>query len=185
MTPTYWRYFIENPNTLLGHVMQLSWLNMTETRLEYFMSEVPRSYAYGKGRGEREYTSSPFTKEVLDVMDKLNNPPSEAPLGYNFCFLNRYNDQRNHLGWHADDFQNMDGSHPIAVVSLGAEREIWWRLKTDKGKVPPENRQLLEHGSLFVMPGGFQDDHYHKIPKCDHECGTRVSLTFRRYLAAT
>ena len=38
-------------------------------------------------------------------------------VAYNVCFLNRYDDQRNHLGWHADDSPEMDHDHPIAVVS--------------------------------------------------------------------
>ena len=76
----------------------------------------------------------------------------------------------------------MDLDHPIAVVSLGAEREIWWKDKHFKGTIPQENRQLLKNGSLFIMPAGFQNDHLHKIPRCDRPCGIRISLTFRYFV---
>jgi alkylated DNA repair dioxygenase AlkB len=76
----------------------------------------------------------------------------------------------------------MDSAHPIAVVSFGCEREIWWRKIGEKGVVPPENRQLLRHGSLFVMPAGFQDLYEHRIPKSPGTTHTRISLTFRRYI---
>jgi len=69
----------------------------------------------------------------------------------------------------------------IHVVSFGVEREIWWKEKEFKGLVPQENRQLLKSGSIFIMPAGFQANHFHKIPKADREVGPRVSLTFRNY----
>ena len=73
-------------------------------------------------------------------------------------------------------------NHDIAVISLGAEREIWWKQKDFKGPIPKENKQLLQNGSLFIMPAGFQKDYLHKIPKCDHACNIRISLTFRNYI---
>lgn len=103
-------------------------------------------------------------------------------LAFNVCFLNRYDDHRNQLGWHADDTPGMLHEHPIAVVSLGAAREIWWRPIGQTGVVPADQRQLLEDGSLFMMPAGFQRTHQHRIPKHDRPCGPRASLTFRRYV---
>jgi hypothetical protein len=76
----------------------------------------------------------------------------------------------------------MDHNHPIAVVSLGAERELWWKPKSFAGEVPFEWRQMMGNGSLFVMPAGFQLSHVHRIPKCNKPCGMRISLTFRRFL---
>jgi len=34
---------------------------------------------------------------------------------------------------------------------------------------------------LFIMPPGYQDNFYHKIPKHDRPCGWRISLTFRSF----
>lgn len=178
MIPTYTASFVLEPNELFAHLLALEWLDVTEARREYFMSDMPRSYVYGKGVGEREYHSKEYTQPVLDVLAMLNY---ENKASYNVCFLNRYDHQKHQLGWHADDSPTMDKTHPIAVISLGAEREIWWKLQTAKGTVPADCRRLLQHGSLFVMPAGFQELYFHRIPKCDRPCETRISLTFRRY----
>ena len=90
---------------------------------------------------------------------------------------------RNGLGWHSDDSHSIDHNEGIAVVSFGAEREIWWKMKGEKGVVPDSNRRVLKNGLLFYMPPGFQDTHLHRIPKHDRDCGPRVSLTFRKYKA--
>jgi alkylated DNA repair dioxygenase AlkB len=55
-------------------------------------------------------------------------------------------------------------------------------MKGIKGDIPDEDKFLLENGSLFIMPAGYQKDHVHKIPKHDRVCGGRISLTFRKYV---
>lgn len=178
MNPAYRPGIVPNADALLGHLIQLDWLTLTEARKEYFMSDEPRSYTYGAGVHARTYASAPYTDPVGYLQRTLNRIFATS---YNVCFLNRYDTQKNQLGWHADDSPEMDPDHPIAVISLGAEREIWWKPKDETGIVPPEQRQRLGHGSLFVMPAGFQSTHLHRIPKADREVGTRISLTFRRY----
>lgn len=178
--PEYIEKFTDDPR-IFELLMGLDWLEVTEARKEYFMSEEPRSYDYGKEPWRRTYHSKPFTARVQLLMNDLNYG---AGLDYNVCFLNRYDTQVHQLGWHADDSPEMDGSHPIAVVSFGAERDIWWRPKGFTGVIPAEWRQRLASGSCFIMPAGFQDTHQHRIPKCDRPCGTRISLTFRRYKPA-
>jgi alkylated DNA repair dioxygenase AlkB len=178
LSPDYKSKYVANPDVVLADLLTLNWLDVTEARLEYFMSDEPRKYIYGKPPFDREYTSSDYSASVTEIQEKLNN---ELGAKFNVCFLNRYNTQKNQLGWHADDSPTMDRDHPIAVISFGAEREIWWKLQNDTGVVPPEQRQKLGHGSLFVMPSRFQDSHLHRIPKADREVGVRVSLTFRRY----
>jgi alkylated DNA repair dioxygenase AlkB len=163
---------------ILTVLMRLEWLQVTEARKEYFMSEVPREYTYGTGPHARTYASNPYSPTVQVIQDQLNTRYATA---YNVCFLNRYDSQKQQLGWHADDSPEMDREHPIAVVSFGAEREIWWKHKDQKGIVPHSQRQLLQSGSLFVMPAFFQDEHLHRIPRADREVGVRISLTFRRY----
>lgn len=178
MRPNYYKLYIANADEVFADLLSLEWLDVTEARREYFMSGVSRKYTYGKGVGERTYDSKDYSPTVLGIQNKLN---AEFGTDYNVCFLNRYDSQKQHLGWHADDSPEMDKSHPIAVLSFGAEREIWWKLQEATGVIPPENRQVLHHGSLFVMPAGFQEKYYHRIPKSDRTCGTRISLTFRKY----
>lgn len=160
------------------------WIEVTSARLECFMSNSKDTYTYGSGKGIRTYTPVPFSRVVTDIMMMLNAPPTKGAtsFNYNVCFLNRYDTSKNQLGWHADDSLGMDHDHPIAVVSFGQAREIWWKENEQTGEVPPERRQLLKHGSLFEMPAGFQKTHQHKIPKGDRDMDCRVSLTFRHYI---
>lgn len=174
-------YYRNNYSNLSLEQLQneIAWWNRTDTRLEYFMADSKLSYSYGSGNGIREYFSEPYHSVVKELQNKLND---DFGVNYNVCFLNRYDDQKMHLGWHADDSPKVDVSHPIAVVSVGAEREIWVRPNGSTGVVPPEDRYLLRSNSLFIMPKGYQATHQHRIPKCDRACGIRISLTFRRYI---
>lgn len=146
------------------------WVQVVQARKECFMSVTPREYTYGSGRGERTYTSSPMLDWVKEVMESLGGC-------HNVCFLNFYENERNALGWHADDSPGTNLDHPIEVISLGESREIWWRFKDRPSEV---FKQLLEHGSSFVMPAGFQVLCDHRIPKASKKCNPRASLTFRQ-----
>jgi len=180
MKPEYISNFVEDPDKLIWNsLFNLVWLEATPARKEYFMAKQQIPYMYGSGKNERVYHASPYIQSVLDIENKLNK---EFDANFNVCFLNRYDQKQHALNWHADDSVEMNLDHPIAVISFGAERDIWWKSKDLKGTIPPENKQKLESESLFLMPTGFQRDHFHKIPKCDRECGTRISLTFRNYL---
>jgi len=180
---------------------------------------IPTAYSYGRQEDGITYLSKPFSQEGEGLRCVV---AGRMGLDYDFfngCFLNKYDDQHQHLGWHADDFAGMDPDAPIAVMSFGAEREIWIKPKKAecpeclsnigpvggaslgsswisgdcetcdgsgyvpvKGAVPPEDRYLLERGSIFIMPPGFQDVMYHRIPKHPKPCGWRISLTFRKFL---
>ena len=115
---------------------------------------------------------------VKAIMDQINEQ-----YGYSLdvCFLNYYVDHTKALGWHADDSHPIDQTEPIAVVSFGEPREIWWKPNEHKGIIPHEWRQKLGDGSLFLMPAGMQYTHKHKIPKGDRDMGPRISLTFRAW----
>lgn len=140
----------------------VNWIDSAETRRECFMSESDYSYTYGRGRGIRTYKSIPFHPIVLDIILKINN---DFDLSLNKCFLNCYRDERQHLGWHSDNFRKMDDDSPIAVVSFGGTRELWVRNIGYKG----------------LVPKGFQKTHKHKIPKSGHVVGPRISLTYRKF----
>lgn len=155
---------------------ELAWERRGSTpRREYYCNDLGVPYVYGKGAGVREYLPQEGHPAIRAIREKL-----EARTGTRFevCFLNGYEDQSDHLGWHADDSPEMDDARPIAIVSLGAEREIWFRPQADKLAV---EKLKLEHGSLCLMHPGMQDTHYHRIPKAGFICGARISLTFRGY----
>lgn len=169
----------EDHGDIFKCLMGLDWLQATETRKEYFMSDISREYAYGSGDGIRTYKSKEYHPVVKNIQRYLNDIIPNC--NFNVCFLNRYENERNHLGWHSDNSPELDQTNPIAVVSLGCDREIWWKPIGEKGEIPQKQRQLLEHGSLFIMWAGFQDLFVHKIPKNSSPCGCRISLTFRKW----
>ena len=151
------------------------WEQRTSARLEAFWSTLDQPYTYGQGRGQRTYHPSPFPQWMLPIKhaaDRLGGRDMQL------CFLNRYDDQHQHLGWHADDSPEQDDAAPIIVMSFGAAREIWVR-ENGKGGAENIHRQLLEDRSVFIMLPGMQQTHQHRIPKCDKPCGVRVSLTWR------
>lgn len=170
------------PTDLARLLAGVPWAHRVEARAEAFMAAQPLRYTYGQGPGERTYIAGPLCAGVDQVLTVANGMlaclvgPTWGRL--NGAFLNRYDGERNQLGWHADDAPEMDPTAPIAVVSFGAVRMIEWKLR-EGGEV---HRQELVDGSLFVMPPGFQSAHLHRIPKAGYRCGPRVSITLRRFL---
>lgn len=164
--------FVEN-------TFKIPWTQVANTpRKEAFLSLMPASYTYDSRLGPKTYQSTPMTEGIRKLMEWLNY---EYKTDYNVCFCNYYQDEKDFLGWHADDSPGMNLNHPIAVVSFGAERYIYWKELHQKGKLPDYQKVLLESGSLFIMPAHFQRFFLHKIPKHDRPCGPRVSLTFRNF----
>lgn len=153
------------------------WEQRDAPRKECFMSDRPDPYTYGSGNGIRTYYPMVYPKPgvVWSIKTHL-----EFDYGCKFeaCFLNYYEGPRDHLGWHADDSDVIDPNKPIAVISLGSEREIWFREKGMKG-VEAIQKQVLTSGSLLLMKAGMQQTHEHRIPKHGADCGPRISLTFR------
>lgn len=95
------------------------------------------------------------------------------------CFdslsLNLYRDHRDSIHWHNDREHEGLWSFPIASVSFGAVRRFKWMSGKDGTTTQP-----LAHGSLLVMPPGFQGDYVHALLKQTRACGPRINLTFRR-----
>jgi len=175
----------------------LDWVTKRTARHEYFMSLEKRTYIYGKGTGSESYDSKPFSPLVYNLMEWVN---SDLQTEFNVCFLNKYDDQHQHLGWHADDFHGMRADQPIVkdkrgytcFVCLGSGHIRDLRCTSCQGSgfleklLPNQQHPIiqrfpLEEASLFIMPPGYQDTHLHRIPKHDRPCGWRISLTFRSF----
>lgn len=185
--PSYIPNFVSDPDTALQRLStELDWERRSDApRSEYYCNDTIEPYTYGKGRGRRTYEVRPWHETILAIRYALE---AKCACTFDTCFLNRYLDQRDHLGWHADDSPEMDDARPIVSVSLGAEREIWIRPKRALSALPPEQADnaiqkfKLGCGSAFIMPPSFQDLFMHSIPKASFVCGERISLTFRGYL---
>lgn len=163
-----------------------AWVRRGDTpRMEYYVNDVGVPYTYGKGLGVRTYEPQPTHPAIEAIRFWLNTEEMSRDIKFEVCFLNRYLDQSDQLGWHADDSPEMDDDRPIAIVTLGAVRDIMFRHKAmDEGidwrQVPPK-RLALGHGSLCLMMPGMQDHWEHRIPKAGRIVGERISLTFRGY----
>lgn len=181
--------FVATPNKVFEELQGLQWEHRDDApRMEYYVNDFDVPYTYGRGRGVREYRPRPTTSAISYLRNEL-----ERSTGFTFeaCFLNRYMDQRDHLGWHSDDSPEMDDARPIGIISLGVEREIWFTPKIERSPIfnqpiiisdKSTTKLKLGHGSLCLMAAGMQDTWEHKIPKASFQCGERISLTFRGYV---
>lgn len=155
-------------------------------RREAWFNPYGEPYTYGQGEHARTYQANGLPRHPKDcnasfhircVMNALN---AKFESQYDCCFVNGYENGRQHLGWHSDDSPEMDMDHPIATVSLGAAREIWFRPKERDANLEPE-KLMLANGSVAIMAAGMQRDWQHRIPKSSvADCGPRISLTYRK-----
>jgi alkylated DNA repair dioxygenase AlkB len=181
--------FVTDPDAAFQQLRDdLTWERRSDApRCEYYCNDYPEPYVYGKGRGRRAYLPQPYHPQILRIRQDLQ---ARLQTVFETCFLNRYLNQSDHLGWHADDSPEMDDLRPIVSVSLGVARDIqfYYRdpalaiLRAPAVKQKEITTLRLEHGSAFIMLSGFQDTHYHRIPKASFQCGERISLTYRGYL---
>lgn len=141
------------------------------------MNDFGMDYAYGKGAGRRSYSAQPWHAFVEATRDRLL---AKHGVLFEGCFTNGYEGPRDHLGWHADDSPEIRADRPIAVISLGSARNIWFREIGSNVHAA----LLLEPGSLLLMHAGMQQTHEHRIPKHGANCGERLSMTFRGLVPA-
>lgn len=169
---------VENANQSFSILKkELDWVRIDKTpRSEYYSNDFGVPYAYGSGGFSRSYDAQPWHPEMLRLRRLLKQLTSNE---YEVCFLNYYHDQSDHLGWHADNSPEMDDGRPIAIISLGVERDIWF---APMGQLETKEVLRLENGSCALMLPGMQDTHMHRIPKAGFMCGERISLTFRGYV---
>lgn len=173
----YYAGFVSNPENDVEYFNNIDWENRTAARREAFFATVTDPYTYGTGDYARTYVPRPMDARVAEIGKMITDMLNIAE--FELCFLNYYANQRMQLGWHADDAEAIDHTRPIAVVSFGAEREIWTK---PMGAGADEVEKLkLGNGSLMIMKPGMQHTHFHRIPKHDRECTERISLTYRGY----
>ncbi|HEY8297584.1 MAG TPA: alpha-ketoglutarate-dependent dioxygenase AlkB [Candidatus Baltobacteraceae bacterium] len=103
----------------------------------------------------------------------------EERLGRRFTGLglNYYRDGSDSVAWHNDRNEDLIDLPTIALVSLGATRQMLVRPKS-----PPRKTIAcdLEPGSLFVMSGRAQEFWEHCIPKTSRPTAARISIALRQ-----
>lgn len=193
---TYDRAYLgsDAPDSFFDYLWaELPWEHRGGPRRECWLNPYGEPYTYGSGEHARTYQAHLLNREtmwsytILRIMQALNHAHGAS---FDCCFVNGYEHNRQHLGWHSDDSPEMDMGHPIAVVSLGAAREIWFRKRRDAGwgynpfdendSTFATEKLLLRHGSALIMHAGMQRYWQHRIPKSAAACGPHISLTYRR-----
>jgi alkylated DNA repair dioxygenase AlkB len=119
------------------------------------------------------YEDKPMHSLLLPICDRLL-----ATLGFmpTSCLINFYPDGRSKMGFHSDEVANLAPDTGIAVISLGAERNLSFRSTRDYNV---RSSVLLPHGSLLYMSLATQTDWSHAIKRTNIHDG-RISLTFRQ-----
>jgi alkylated DNA repair dioxygenase AlkB len=156
----------------------IPWQRTGKPRSECWMSPDGEFYYYG--RVSERYDPHPYPECVTEVETQIRSAfTGLMRLTMNCCFANAYRDERDNLGWHADDSIGMSHADPIFVVSFGEQRAIEFRPISGEA-TQAVARVELPHGSVLVMPPNFQRNWMHRIAKSSRKAKQeRISLTFR------
>jgi alkylated DNA repair dioxygenase AlkB len=93
------------------------------------------------------------------------------------CSVQYYRGGNDSVAWHSDHTEDLIDLPVIAVLSLGATREMQVRSKARPRRTFSVD---LEPGSLFVMSGRAQEFWEHHIPKARRAIAPRISVAFRQ-----
>ena len=140
------------------------WTNETMWMYDHVV-DVPRLVA--------RYGADALPPPIAGARDRI-----ERLLGVRFTTvgLNYYRNGRDSVAWHNDHLDDMPPEPTIALLSLGATREMQVRTK----RRPRITHALdLEAGSLLVMSGRSQEYWEHTIAKTARAVDARISIAFR------
>ena len=114
----------------------------------------------------------PFTALQLEIKQAV-----ELACGHRFnsVLLNYYRNERDSMGFHADDEPELGPAPVIASVSFGEPRTFILKHK----RLPKTIKLPLGNGSLLLMAGQLQSNWLHGINKERRPLGPRINLTFR------
>ena len=121
------------------------------------------------------YSEIPMMSCLIPICEKI-----ESKFGFfpNNCLMNYYLDGNSKMGYHSDSAEELQEETGVAILSLGAERTITYRSKSDKEyKV----KYRLKPGALLYMDNEVQQKWMHAILR-EKNIGERISLTFRHII---
>ncbi|WP_020405636.1 alpha-ketoglutarate-dependent dioxygenase AlkB [Hahella ganghwensis] len=130
------------------------------------------SYGVSYDYSGMTYPETGMLEELAEISEKISKTIGFLP---NNCLLNYYPDGKSTMGYHSDSSEELLPGTGVVIVSLGAERHIWYRLKADQDITW---RYLLKAGALLYMDNDIQKHWMHAIKK-EENVGARISLTFR------
>lgn len=142
-------------------------------------------YRYGGRKRVPAALPRPLQALLVGVNEALGT-------AFDSVLATRYRYGEDRLGWHADNEPELGPEPELAILSLGATRDLALRLRPAshrgisrrKGAAGPPGparhyRLALTAGSLLHMHAGAQTDWQHAVPPC-RGAGERISLGLRR-----
>ncbi len=145
--------------------------DVLEPRLSVWMGDANAHYRYGG----RMHAPTPWLPSLAALRDDLMGSLGVA---FNSVLANLYRDQRDSMGWHADNEKELGDEPCIASISLGQTRRFVLRHARHAREV-----FHLGPGSLLVMSGRLQEEWRHSVPKESRVHDARINLTFRQIAA--
>ncbi|HEV3152713.1 MAG TPA: alpha-ketoglutarate-dependent dioxygenase AlkB [Candidatus Baltobacteraceae bacterium] len=118
--------------------------------------------------------AEPLPPELAAVCERV-----ESFLGtdFNSVSVQYYRNEQDSVAWHNDHTEDLIDRPVVALVSLGATREMQVRSKARPRRTFSID---LEPGSLMVMSGRAQEFWEHHIPKLRRASGPRISIALRQ-----
>lgn len=151
------------------HTVKLFGKEIPEPRTSAYYSTNGKPYVYS-GLKLQALEPTELIKGLIELVSAYCDEE------FNTCFLNRYANGEQYMGWHRDNEPTLGKNPMIASLNFGASRDFQFREFSNK-----ENKEtlLLESGDLFIMKPGFQEKYEHQVPKRMRQNGVRINLTFR------
>ena len=115
--------------------------------------------------------AQPWTPSLLSLKQQLEATTKRK---FNSVLGNLYRNEKDSMGWHADNEKELGETPFIASISLGAERIFKARHKDGETV-----KLSLDNGSLLTMSGLFQQYWQHCVAKTSIPKSARINLTFR------
>lgn len=131
------------------------------------MLDVPRLQA---SLTLAEACELPVLRQALQVVREIVDAP------FTHVGFNLYRNGDDSVAMHNDRLHSLQPGQPIALLSLGAARDMVLRAK-QFGQTGI--RICLEPGSVLLMSHASQLTHAHGIPKTRDAVGARISCAFR------
>ena len=119
-------------------------------------------------------TAPEFPEPIAAVVAKLKEKFPDSVV--NQCLVNKYQDEKAFLPEHSDNETCIVHGSQIFTLSLGGERDVNFRLKTDPSV---QRTQTVINNSLYVMSKQSQHAWTHRIDPTEDSRELRYSLTFR------
>src|SRR6266478_2929074 len=154
----------EEGDKLFAALMKLEW----NQHIYIGRQPAPRKYAwmgipYSSPNLANEIVVTEWTPEARHIKALVEE---KTGCSFDSLNLNLYENHRDSIDWHSDGKEEGLWTFPIASVSLGESRSFKWRRNKKNSSI---TTQTLEHGSMLVMPPGFQRDYLHALLKRDKE----------------